>query len=73
MTPEQIAASLTPAQVRALAVYMDGRDFPSATVGFSLTSQLLRLDLLENGPGMTERITPLGLAVLAALDKGVAT
>ena len=47
MTPEQIAAKMTPAQVRDL------RD-------------------AAKGIGPSE-ITPLGLAVLAALDKGAAT
>lgn len=66
MTPEQIAASLTPAQVRGLKLRADlrflGRLHPS------VYGALSKAGLVAN-----ERLTPLGLAVLAALDKGAAT
>ena len=63
MTPEQIAAKMTPAQVRALRDPMGNHQFATIWIIFS------RFGLIAGWP-YGERIrTPLGLAVLAALDK----
>jgi hypothetical protein len=52
-------------KLKALTTYADGRDWPSATAGLAMTAALLRDGFIENGPGMTERITALGAATLA--------
>ena len=77
MTPEQIAASLTPAQVRAMngkRGYTDWLSHASA-VRPGVQERIIRKGLWETFRPephglLCVRATPLGLAVLAALDKG---
>ena len=63
MTPAEIAAALTPAQVRALRDpwVCDRQDFIALTDAENWAG----IDLLKPNP-----LTPLGRAVLAALDGG---
>jgi hypothetical protein len=67
MTPSEIAAKLTPAQVKQLSRWKGGERRLSyqAKVSLARIYDLTAMNLLSLG-----KITPLGLAVLAALDKG---
>jgi len=72
MTP----ATLTQAQVRALTYFTSGAwlRVPAAAVRTDTRRILIKKGLVEGDRhgvvGMLFRRTPLGLAVLAALDKG---
>lgn len=81
MTPEQIAAKLTPAQVRALPAWRNATTYlggflvaVSAQVKWMrpISTALVRKGLLlpdKEHPGI-KTITPLGREVLAVLDGG---
>jgi hypothetical protein len=66
-TPEQIAASLTPAQVRALFQWNNRREILSACP-YDIQSSLAELGLIARVRPMLTQATELGRAVLAALD-----
>ena len=76
MTPETIAASLTPAQVRALTSFGSKRFIPWSKAGGDDTAihDIQDLGLAKWIPAIIGedylQITPLGLTILAALDKG---
>ena len=76
-TPEQIAASLTPAEVRALQGKRGYTDWlrHASSVRLSVQERIIRKGLWETFRPephglLCVRTTPIGLAVLAALDKG---
>ena len=77
MTPEQIAALLTPAQVRALRKWVgivNPMSHGALNVRVDVYDRLwdagLVVPVRADNPDGLSTITPLGLAVLAALDKG---
>lgn len=76
MTPAQIAAALTPAHVRALRLLVDqpvkvSKWKCTAATAKALLDNKTVVPSLAVASGVFAAITPLGLAVLAELDKGV--
>jgi hypothetical protein len=69
MTPEQIAASLTDAQVRALLQWHNRKEILSACP-YDVQQSLAEFGLIERVMPMLTQATPLGRAVLAVLDGG---
>lgn len=69
MTPAEIAAKLTPAQVRALRQWEGRREILSACP--YIDQEFLMLNgMVKRVRPMLTQITPLGQAVLAVLDEG---